>query len=89
MVSYCPKKAKAVIFLALYTTANLWMTVKRKKNTNHTPLQQDERGCGYRRPDVEKLFLQKVDTEVADSSLALHAWYCHTKCICQIQSAAT
>ena len=41
-----------------------------KKTTNYTLLQQDERGCGDSGPNGEKLFLQKNDTEVADSSLA-------------------
>ena len=70
MVSYCPKKVKAVILLISMHNNKSVDDSEKKKSTNHTLLQQDERGCGYSKPDVEKLFLQKVGTEVADSSLA-------------------
>ena len=40
---------------------------EKKKNTNHTLIHQDERGCGYSGLNGEKLFLQRDDTEVADS----------------------
>ena len=62
MVSYCSKKAKAVILLSSMHNNKSVDDGEKKKTRNYTLLQQDKKGCDYNGPNGEDLFLQKDDT---------------------------